>query len=343
MVSFRTARNLPKLGPDGGNGGRGGDVYAKANRGLNTLGHLLEKRMYKAEDGIKGGTNGRTGASGDHFYLEVPPGTVFLEMNEEGEPLGVVCEVLEDGQTALLAKGGQHGLGNLHFKSSTQRAPDKCTQGVVGEKRFLKAELKVLAEVGLAGFPNAGKSTLLSKISNAKPKIADYPFTTLIPQLGIANRNHSGRELATPVVFADIPGLIEGAHTGKGLGIQFLKHLERTLVLLKIVTSVDETTETPEDNAERVWRQFSALDNELEAYSKSLTSKEWLVGISKCELMEAEYKKAIVEKFKAEGASKKLLFFSSVQGEGMDTLLDEISIAVTTQKSKRVDDENLWS
>ncbi len=341
-VSFRTARNLPKLGPDGGNGGRGGDVYAKADRGLNTLAHLLEKRTYKAEDGVKGGTNGRTGACGEHHYLEVPPGTVFFETDDSGESLGVVCEVLEHGQTALLAKGGHHGLGNLHFKSSTQRAPDRATKGGDGVKRFLKAELKVLAEVGLAGFPNAGKSTLLSKISNAKPKIADYPFTTLIPQLGIASRNHSGRELETPVVFADIPGLIEGAHTGKGLGIQFLKHLERTLVLLKIVSSVDETSTTPEENAERVFRQFSALDNELDAYSKSLSQKKWLVGISKSELVEPEYKKAIVQKF-AEHSEAELLFFSSVQGGGMDILLDKIAGTVASQKSERDDKEDLWS
>jgi len=317
MVSFRTARNLPKLGPDGGNGGRGGDVYARANRGLNTLGHLLEKRTYKADDGVKGGTNGRTGGCGDHHYIEVPPGTIFFEIedNENGETQGVVCEVLEHGQTALLVKGGHHGLGNLHFKSSTQRAPDKMTQGGKSEKRFLKAELKVLAEVGLAGFPNAGKSTLLSKISNAKPKIADYPFTTLIPQLGIASHNHSGRELKSPIVFADIPGLIEGAHTGKGL----------------------------EENAERVWSQFTALENELTAYSKSFADKEWLIGISKSELIESEYKEAIVHKLKASGIKKRPIFFSSVQGGGMDALLDEVAVAVEDKKNIRQDQEDMWN
>jgi len=332
MVSFRTARNLPKLGPDGGNGGRGGDVYARANRGLNTLGHLLEKRTYKADDGVKGGTNGRTGGCGDHHYIEVPPGTIFFEIedNENGETQGVVCEVLEHGQTALLVKGGHHGLGNLHFKSSTQRAPDKMTQGGKSEKRFLKAELKVLAEVGLAGFPNAGKSTLLSKISNAKPKIADYPF-------------HSGRELRSPIVFADIPGLIEGAHTGKGLGIQFLKHLERTLVLLKIISSVDEESQTPEENAERVWSQFTALENELTAYSKSFADKEWLIGISKSELIESEYKEAIVHKLKAGGIKKRPIFFSSVQGGGMDALLDEVAVAVEDKKNIRQDQEDMWN
>ena len=343
MVSFRTARNLPKLGPDGGNGGRGGDVYAKASRGLNTLAHLLEKRTYKAEDGIKGGTNGRTGACGEHFYLDVPPGTVFYELDESGKTSGVLCEVLEDGQTALLAKGGNHGLGNLHFKSSTLRAPDKSTQGGAGQKRFLKAELKVLAEVGLAGFPNAGKSTLLSKVSNAKPKIADYPFTTLVPHLGIASHNHSGRELERSIVFADIPGLIKDAHTGKGLGIQFLKHLERTLVLLKVVAGVDETTASPDENAQRVWSQYEALNGELGAYSNSLTSKEWLLGISKSELIEPEYREAIESIFSRNGVAKKPLFFSSVQGGGLDQMLDEISKTLSIQRDLADDENDLWS
>jgi GTP-binding protein len=266
IVSFHREKYLPKGGPDGGDGGKGGDVFIVADSRLGTLLDFRYRKQYKAGNGKNGGSNNRTGASGMDCYIRVPLGTlVYSEANEE-----LLGDLIEEGQKVLLAKGGRGGLGNAHFKSPTLRAPRTCTLGEAGEIKTLRLELKLLADVGLVGLPNAGKSTLLSKLSSAKPKIAPYPFTTLIPNLGIVQY----KEYSNFTV-ADIPGLIEGAHSGKGLGDEFLRHIERTRVLVFLIdiTSID------------LRKDFQTLWNELRQYDPGLTEKPHLVILTKVDLL----------------------------------------------------------
>ena len=226
MMSFRSARNLPKLGPDGGNGGHGGSVYVVGDNGLNTLAPLRYCKEYRAEDGVRGGSNDCTGRCGEPLRIPVPFGTILYDA-VNGDKVG---EITPGSGEVLVAQGGARGMGNRAFTSSTHRAPRTTTKGEKGIRRRLRLELKVLADVGLAGMPNAGKSTLLSRLSHAKPKIADYPFTTLHPILGVVD----DRERDRSFVVADIPGLIEGASESKALGFEFLPHLKRT----KLIASV---------------------------------------------------------------------------------------------------------
>ena len=240
LCSFRSAKNAPKLGADGGDGGFGGHVLFKGNSTLNTLSHLYYMKVYAAGDGERGGLNGRTGANGRDCVIEVPVGTIVFNADTDE----VMCEVLEDGELVQLAEGGKRGLGNLRYVSSTHQAPEEHTSGGEGIELNLKLELKLIADAGFAGFPNAGKSTLLSTISAAEPKVADYPFTTLEPQLGVVDVSQQTGEWGKSFVAADIPGLIEGASEGKGLGHEFLKHLERTKVIVFVIDAFpfDETT-----------------------------------------------------------------------------------------------------
>jgi len=226
VASFRREKYIPKGGPDGGDGGRGGSIYAVADRNLNTLIDYRYARIHRAQRGENGRGSDCYGKGGEDMTLRVPVGTVITDV-ATGH---VLADLAKDGQKALIAKGGEGGLGNLHFKSSTNRAPRQCTQGTPGEDRELRLELKVLADVGLLGMPNAGKSTFIRAVSAAKPKVADYPFTTLHPNLGVVRVDHD-----RSFVIADIPGLIEGAAEGAGLGHQFLRHLARTRLLLHIV------------------------------------------------------------------------------------------------------------
>lgn len=272
-LSFRREKYIPFGGPDGGDGGDGGSVYLRADEALNTLVDFRFKRIFKAENGQPGMGKQRTGRKGEDLYIHVPIGTLARDL-DTGDLLG---DLTEHGQTLLVAKGGLHGWGNIRFKSSTNRAPRKITLGEMGDSLRLQLELQVLADVGLLGLPNAGKSTFIRAVSSAKPKVADYPFTTLHPNLGVvsvgAYRNF---------VIADIPGLIEGAAEGAGLGIQFLKHLSRTTILLHIVDMM------PANPDEDIVENALSIVRELEKYSSELGEKErWLV-LNKIDLLDEE-------------------------------------------------------
>lgn len=261
-LSFRREKFIPKGGPDGGDGGDGGSVYLKAVSGLNTLADFRHKRRFKAENGQNGSGRERTGKSGEDLEIEVPVGTQVYAIDTH-ELMG---DLTHDGERLLVAKGGFHGLGNTRYKSSVNRAPRQTSNGTPGEKRELHLELKVLADVGLLGLPNAGKSTFIRAVSSAKPRVADYPFTTLHPNLGVV-RIESDRSF----VIADIPGLIEGAAEGAGLGVQFLKHLGRTSLLLHIIDIAPADGSSPVEAAKTIIA-------ELERYSEELANKErWLV------------------------------------------------------------------
>ncbi len=272
-LSFRREKYVAKGGPDGGDGGHGGSVYLAADASLNTLADFRVARKFKADNGQPGAGRNMTGKSGDHLEVRVPQGTVVHDV-DTGE---LICDLTEEGQRQMVAEGGRGGLGNTRFKSSTNRAPRKTTNGTPGEARHLKLELKVLADVGLLGMPNAGKSTLITAMSEAKPRIADYPFTTLHPNLGVVR---VGR--LQSFVMADIPGLIEGASEGAGLGIQFLKHLQRTRLLLHLVdiAPIDPNVEPA--------REVRAIARELAGFSGELAEKpRWLV-INKIDLLSEE-------------------------------------------------------
>lgn len=271
-LSFRREKYVPLGGPDGGDGGDGGSIYVKADPNLNTLIDYRYTRKFKAKNGEKGHGSQCTGKSAEDLFLNVPMGTQVFDQ-ESGELLG---EVLTAGAMLLVAKGGEHGLGNIHFKSSTNRAPRQTTPGTPGEARRLRLELKLLADVGLLGLPNAGKSSLIRSISAATPKVADYPFTTMHPNLGVVRVSE-----AESFVMADIPGVIEGAALGAGLGLKFLKHLSRTRLILHLVDIA------PFDD-ENVSANVIKITNELKIYSEELYSKErWLV-FNKIDLLDAE-------------------------------------------------------
>jgi GTP-binding protein len=263
VMSFRREKFVPMGGPDGGDGGDGGNVYLVGQAGLNTLADFRHTRHFEAEHGAKGGGGDRTGRSGADRIIRVPLGT-RVEDVVAGDLIG---EITRDGEQLLVARGGKRGAGNTRFKSSTNRAPRKTTPGTPGERRELRLELQVLADVGLLGLPNAGKSTLLRQVTQARPKVADYPFTTLYPNLGVVR---VGADQS--FVIADIPGLIEGAAEGAGLGIQFLKHLNRTRIMLHLVDVADPEGETA------IARSVSAIVNELAKFSQDLAARErWLV------------------------------------------------------------------
>ena len=272
-LSFRREKYVEKGGPDGGDGGNGGSVYLVADAAMNTLADFRVARKFRAETGQGGAGRNRTGRSGSDLDVRVPCGTVVHDI-DTGE---LICDLTEDGERQMVAAGGRGGLGNTRFKSSTNRAPRKTTNGTPGEGRHLKLELKVLADVGLLGMPNAGKSTLISAMSEARPRIADYPFTTLHPNLGVVRVG-----MLQSFVMADIPGLIEGAADGAGLGTRFLKHLQRTGLLLHVVDIAPLDTE--QDPVQAV----QALEHELERYSAELASKpRWLV-INKIDLLDQD-------------------------------------------------------
>lgn len=266
MAHFRREKYEPKGGPDGGDGGKGGDVILRGNPQLNTLLDLRYRKFVKAQGGQDGHTSRKQGKDGDDEILEVPMGTVAYDADSK-ERLG---EITEDGEELVIAKGGKGGLGNWHFRSATNQTPQHAQEGEEGEERTVELELKLIADVGLVGFPNAGKSTLLSALSAAKPKIADYPFTTLEPNLGVVTSSDY-----RSFVMADIPGIIEDAHEGKGLGIQFLRHIERNNLLLFVVAANSD-----------IKKEYHALLHELEAYRADLLDKPRLLAISKMDLKE---------------------------------------------------------
>ncbi|HEV7381442.1 MAG TPA: GTPase ObgE [Dyadobacter sp.] len=305
-LHFRREKHVEKGGPDGGDGGRGGHVILKGSSQLWTLLHLKYTKHIKAFDG-KGGEGGRrTGPIGKDIILEVPLGTVARDA-ETGEQL---FEITEDGQEIILLKGGRGGLGNDHFKSATNQTPQHAQRGEAGLESWVILELKVLADVGLVGFPNAGKSTLLSAVSAARPEIADYPFTTLVPNLGVvAYRDYKS------FVMADIPGIIEGASQGKGLGLRFLRHIERNSILLFLVPATSEDI-----NAE-----YDTLLNELKLYNPSLLDKTRLLAISKSDILSEEERDDLKNTIPS---GMPYLFISSVTQEGIDSLKDRIWSAI---------------
>ncbi|HEV2123720.1 MAG TPA: GTPase ObgE, partial [Chloroflexota bacterium] len=269
-IHMRREKYVPRGGPDGGDGGRGGSIYMEADTGLNTLLNFRYKRKFKAEPGGAGGEKKMHGKAGADLVIPVPPGTVIKDA-ATGEVIG---DVVEPGERVLVARGGRGGLGNVHFATSTQRTPEFAQQGEPGEERELELELRVIADVGLVGYPNAGKSSLLAAISAARPKIADYPFTTLEPNLGVVGIADES------FVVADIPGLIEGAHTGAGLGHRFLRHIERTRLLLHVVEIAGIEGRDPLEDFERINR-------ELAQYSSELPDRPQIVAANKMDLPEA--------------------------------------------------------
>lgn len=293
-------RTTPKGGPDGGDGGKGGDIVIRGNSQMWTLLHLKYQKHIKAEHGESGSKQTSTGKSGADAIIEVPLGTIARdpETNE------VLAEITEHGQEAILLRGGRGGLGNVHFKSSTRQTPRFAQPGEPGEEAWRILELKVLADVGLVGFPNAGKSTLLSVITAAKPEIADYPFTTLVPNLGIVNyRDHRS------FIMADIPGIIEGASQGKGLGTRFLRHIERNSLLLFVVPA--DSMDIPEE--------YEILLHELREHNPQLLDKSRVLGISKNDLLDDELRKEIKKSLPKDLPH---VFFSSVAEQNLDTLKD---------------------
>jgi GTP-binding protein len=260
-VSFRREKFVPRGGPNGGDGGRGGNVLLTVERNLNTLLHIHNQRLIRAERGNHGGGSNKTGAGGDDAVIMVPPGTIVRDL-EAGEVLG---DLVADGDELVVARGGRGGRGNARFASATNRTPRQAEKGGSGEKKELELELKLLADVGLVGLPNAGKSTLLARLSAARPKVADYPFTTLEPHLGVVQ---APDDEFRSLVMADIPGLIEGAHQGAGLGVQFLRHVERCRVLAHLVDLSSE-----EEIAQRV----DTIRGELAAYDTPLDGRPWLL------------------------------------------------------------------
>ena len=269
----RTARN-PKAGPDGGDGGKGGSIIARGNRNLWTLLHLRYTKHVFAEHGGNGQKNQCFGKDGDNAYIEVPLGTI-IRLVDTDEYVG---EVLEDGQELVVMKGGRGGQGNVHFKNATHQTPRFAQPGEEGTEGWISLELKVLADIGLVGFPNAGKSTLITQLSNARPKIANYPFTTLKPNLGmVAYRDFQS------FVIADIPGIIEGASEGKGLGLRFLRHIERNAALLFMIPAADD--EGNVKNVTTIKKELKILQNELKQFNSELLDKNFMLAITKCDLI----------------------------------------------------------
>ena len=313
-MSFRREKFVPFGGPDGGDGGLGGSVYLRAKQGINTLADFRIQRAYKAKSGEAGSGNDRTGAGGDDLYVTVPVGTTVID-DETSEQLG---DLLHADDVVIVARGGKGGWGNTRFKSSTNRAPRKFMPGLPGEKRLLRLEMRVIADVGLLGLPNAGKSTLIRTVSAARPKVADYPFTTLYPNLGVvAIGEHRS------FVMADIPGLIEGAADGAGLGIRFLKHLQRTRVLLHLVDIA------PLDPAADPVKDARAIVGELKKFSAELGKRErWLV-LNKLDLLPADEAEArcneIVRRLRWKGPTHRI---SGATGMGTKALCEALMKAV---------------
>lgn len=308
-VSFRREKYIPKGGPDGGDGGDGGSIYLEADTGLNTLVDFRFRKRYLAERGQNGMSSSCTGKSGSDQVVRVPVGTLVRDA-DTGEVMG---DVVEPGQRLLVAKGGFHGLGNTRFKSSTNRTPRQASSGTPGEVRELELELSVLADVGLLGLPNAGKSTLIRSVSKARPKVADYPFTTLYPNLGVVSP-----EPHRSFVIADIPGVIEGAAEGAGLGIRFLKHLSRTRLLLQLVDVA------PLDEHDPV-QDVRTIEQELAKFSADLATRErWLV-LSKLDLIPADERDALCERIvTALDWQSPVYRISAIQREGTKVLMYDI-------------------
>jgi len=325
-ASFRREKFVPRGGPDGGDGGRGGSIFAVADRNINTLVDYRFARIHRAKNGAAGMGSDCNGKSADDVILRVPVGTVISDF-ETGE---FIADLANHEQKMLIAKGGDGGLGNLNFKSSTNRAPRQFTRGMPGESRKLKFELKVLADVGLLGMPNAGKSTFIRAVSAARPKVADYPFTTLHPNLGVVRVDNN-----RSFVIADIPGLIEGAAEGAGLGHQFLRHLARTRLLLHIIDIA------PFDAATDPVAEARAIVNELKKYDEALYDKPRWVVLNKADLLAADEQAQRVQQFLADfGWRDKSFIISALSGAGCKELIYAIMAHLDATRQPATADED---
>ena len=314
-VSFRREKYVPRGGPNGGDGGKGGDVYLVADRNLNSLIDFRYHSHFKAEPGVGGQGSDRHGRGGKDCVVRVPLGSVI----KDAETGVVLVDLIEPEQVYCAAEGGKGGLGNARFATSTNRAPRKATLGRPGEERWLVIELKLLADVGLIGLPNAGKSTLLSKLSAANPKIAPYPFTTLEPQLGVLHFQYTD-----PCIIADIPGLIEGAHQGVGLGHQFLRHIERTSILLHLIDVSSDEGQPFED--------YQVLARELAAYNRELLDRKHLIVLNKIDLVDEERLAEVKQQFAA--VDLPLLTISAETGAGLELLKELLADLLEEQRAE---------
>ncbi|GAB6167346.1 GTPase ObgE [Thermostilla marina] len=314
-VSFRREKYVPKGGPDGGDGGDGGSVIIVAEEGVNNLAALAHRKHWRAERGKHGSGGCRQGASGSDLIIRVPPGTIVFDAQTNL----VFKDLKKAGDRVIVAHGGKGGKGNAHFKSATNRAPREATPGAPGESRKIRLELKLIADVGLVGKPNAGKSTLLSRLSRARPKIASYPFTTIHPNLGLVQVDMDRR-----FVMADIPGLIEGAHEGAGLGHEFLRHIQRAGILVHLVEPCPDDGTDPIEN-------YRAIRRELEQFDAKLAKRREIVVVTKCDLPEA----APVRDRLAQETGKPVLLISAVTGEGLNRLLGKISAVLEARDRAR--------
>ena len=308
-MSFRRSRNLPKGGPDGGDGGNGGSVFLKATNTINTLSKFRYQRSFEAENGKRGASQNKTGANGKDLYIEVPCGTVIIDLDSETQ----IADLTEDGEEKCIIMGGEGGSGNQKFKSSTNRSPTKTTVGKIGLTKELKLELRLLADIGLLGKPNAGKSSLVEAVSSAKPKIADYEFTTLYPSLGVVDYS-----ALSSFIISDIPGLIAGASKGVGLGIQFLKHLSRTKIILIVIDVFDKDYES-------VINEVEELIKEVKEYNKDLESNiVWLV-LNKIDLVNKQETNNLMKRLEENYKNKlRVSSISAAQRKGTEELMKDI-------------------
>jgi GTP-binding protein len=311
-ASFRREKYVPKGGPDGGDGGDGGSVVIIAKSGVNNLAALAQHRFWRAERGSHGSGSNKHGRSAEDLIIEVPPGTLIVDAKENF----VLKDLTSDGESVIAARGGDGGKGNTHFKSPTNRAPREATRGAEGERRELLLELKVIADVGLIGKPNAGKSTLLSRLTRARPAIADYPFTTKHPNLGIVTVDGDRQ-----FVLADIPGLIEGAHAGAGLGHEFLRHIERAGILVHLVEPMPADGSDPLEN-------YQVIRNELIQHDEQLGQRPELIAVTKAELPGAEQ----IRDQLASASGRDVLLISAVTGQNLNRLVNEIASLLAAQK-----------
>jgi GTP-binding protein len=322
-LSFRREKYIERGGPDGGNGGDGGDVYLLGDESLNTLIDFQYQPQYRAKKGENGGGRNKTGAGGESIYIKVPIGTTVVDEDTQE----ILYDIEKVGEKALVARGGRRGVGNAAFKSSTNRSPRQTTPGEPGEYRSLRLQLKLIADVGLLGLPNAGKSTLISRVSAARPKIAEYPFTTLTPSLGIVKV-----ALDSSFVMADIPGLIEGASDGVGLGTRFLRHVARCKVLLHLVDVNPEDASDPVTN-------ISMIEEELARYSSYLIQRPIWIILSKIDQLQADEIENLLERIKISHPGREVEMISSHAGQGIDVLLNKLMPFLSRLGDKMKDEQ----
>jgi len=326
-VSWRREKYIPMGGPDGGDGGRGGNIVFVADENADTLSNFSSRKKFEAPKGIFGSGKNKAGKDGEDLILHVPPGTVIVEIDRAKKPVGVLADLREHGDTVIASFGGRGGFGNAHFLSSTRQRPDFAELGEPGEQKTLKLELKLVADVGIIGYPSVGKSTLISVVSNARPKIADYPFTTLIPNLGVVLVHDRS------FVVCDVPGLIEGASEGKGLGDKFLKHIERTGALLHVLDIGRALVENNAVSVEKLEADYHAIRKELIAYSKTLANKRELIVLNKSDLVGGDTKN-----IEAELTSKNIPIFHSISAAtktGTDELMKKLLPIILEERQKR--------